>query len=269
MTEVTVLGQTSTTESVQSPVEAVKATEVVKPLEPTQEEVLSKKIEEAVAKALASETEKSRREIQSTKDKAIAEVQLAERRRMLAERTMEATQKQIQTLDPETAKEFELARLRAESQGRLSLEQEEVARQSRMDFDSQFNGSLVQFIQNMGVDPTNPSIDWAKDATSTGDYLTAQRRVLDSVAKIQKENAKNLEMSIEARVKEVEKKVRKDLGIDEVNSVSAQMSGGAVSGSGIPTDLGKFRTWVSDLSSADYKKLKPEIEKMMAEGKIK
>jgi len=40
-------------------------------------------------------------------------------------------------------------------------------------------------------------------------------------------------------------------------------------GSGIPRTMEQFRTWVDTLSAAEYKKRKPEIDKALAEGKIK
>lgn len=271
MTETAVLGLASTKEPVLTQTETAKTEPtVVDPAKssPTPDEIINQKIAEAVKVALASETEKSRRELQSVKDKSIAEVVAAQRRAKIAETQNGAIQKHLQTLDPDTAKELELAQFRAEREGRLSVEQEDAVKFQKAEFNTQFYNDLNQFVQNIGVNPTDSRIDWAGDATTSGDYLSAQKRVLDSVAKIQKENAKTLEMSIEAKIKESEKRIKKDLGVDEVNSVTTQMAGG-VSGSGIPTDRTKLGAWVRDLPSAEYNKLRPEIEKMMAEGKIK
>ncbi len=239
--------------------------QVVKPPEPTPEEILNQKISEAVSKALATETEKSRRELQSAKDKALAEVQTAQRRARLAETTLGATQKHLETLDPETAKEFELARLRAESSGRQSLEQEEQAAQYQMAVVQKFHENMTQFITGLGVDPNDKRVDWASDAP---DLLTAQQRILDSVARIQKENVKSTELELDKKIKEAEVRIKKELGYVENNSVSTTASLGA-SSDGIPTDLSKFKEWVATLSQKEYESKSAKIKEMMQAGKIK
>ena len=272
MTDSTVQGQPSTTEIVQSPVEPTKPNEVstepvaVQPAPP--EKSLDEKIADAVAKALAVETEKSRREIQSAKDRAMAELQgrqSAERRARLAENTQSAVTKHLQSLDPDVAKEFELAQLRAEREGRMTLEQEEQMRQQQTDFHSRFQSGLTTYAQSVGVDVKDARLDWNIDPA---DYLGSQQRFLSSVAKIQNDKVKSLEASIDTKIKESEKRIKKDLGVDEVNSVSTQMSGG-VSAKGIPTDMTKFRAWVRDLPEKEYKALKTDIDSMLAKGQIK
>ena len=245
-----------------SPVEPVS----VKPVTPSPEESLNQKISEAVSKAIAIETEKSKRELQSVKDKGVAEVQAAQRRAKFAENTMERTRTHLQSLDPETAKEMELAELRAKEQSRLTLEQEDTLSRQQVEFHQQFQSNLTQFITGLGVDPVDKRIDWAGDAPN---YLEAQRRVLDSVAKIQKENIKASEASIDLKIKEAEKRIKKSLGAEEdVNSVSTQGSSG-VSSEGIPIDMGAFRKWVAELPQAEYEKKAAKINEMLNSGKIK
>lgn len=262
MVDATVQGQTSTTESVQTSTTEPVA---IQASAPSAEEVLNQKIAEAVTKALTTETEKSRREIQSAKDKAMAEVQSAQRRARLAESTVTATQRHLESLDPDTAKELELAQLRAEREGRMTMEQEEQMRRQQDDFHNRFQSGLSVYAQRVGVDPKDARLDWNIDPA---DYLGSQERFLISLAKIQNEKSSGLAASVATQIKEAEKRIKKDLGVEDFNSVSTQVSGG-VSASGIPTDMKKFREWISDVPSDEYKKLKPEIDKMMADGKIK
>ena len=254
--------QVSTTEQV-SPV--VVPPEVVTPPAPTPEEILNQKIAEAVSKAVALETEKARRELQSVKDKSIAEVSAAQRRAKLAESTLGATRAHIQTLDPEVGKEMELAELRAKEAGRMTMEQEEQMAQYQATVVRQFHDNMTQFITGLGVDPADQRIDWAGDAP---DLLTAQRRILDSVTKVQKAKEKASTDEVDRKIADAIKRVKKDLGAEEANSVTTQMSGG-ISGSGIPTDRGRLGDFIDKLSTDEYVKLKPTIDKMMAEGKIK
>ncbi len=135
---------------------------------PSPEELLQKKIEEAVSKAVttavATETEKAKRELQSTKDKAKAEVESAQRRARMAEGIQTATRSQIQTLEPEVAKDFELAQLRAESQGRTTFEQEEQTRRQQEAYGKSLNDSLHAHLRGLGIEPNDERIDWAEDA---------------------------------------------------------------------------------------------------------
>ena len=266
MVDTLVQDNASIVEPVQTQTEPVVAsTEPVKVVEPTAEEVLNKKIADAVKNALAGETENTKRAIQSAKDKAMAEVQKAERRTRLAETTLGATQQHLQSLDPETAKEFELAQLRAERSSRMSFEQEEQVRQQQTDFHNKFASGLASYAKSVGVEPNDPRLDWNISPT---DYLDSQNRFLGSVAAIQNEKAKGLEASLEARVKETEKRIRKDLGLEEVNSVLTANAGG-VSVSGIPTSMVAFRDWLNKLPDREYAKLKPEIDSMLEKGRIK
>ena len=75
------------------------------------------KMADLVAKMVANEvkkaTETSKREIQSVKDRARAEVDSAAKRAHLAESSLSATKQAMSRLDPEAAQELELAELRA------------------------------------------------------------------------------------------------------------------------------------------------------------
>ncbi len=202
-----------------------------KPAEqPLTAEAIQKMIEEATTKAVAAAKDIGRRELQSEQDRNRAEALRAQRRAQLAESTLGAARIHLQGVDPEAAKELELAELRAKEQGRTVQEQEEAAAEQQKQFHQQFNSNLNQFITGLGVDPTDKRIDWAGDAPN---YLVAQQRILESVSKIQKENIQTMQTGLEKRLKDLEAKVGKvaEEANIEANSVSTTTSLGVVAGS--------------------------------------
>jgi len=187
------------------------------PLSPELEE----KIKQVVAEATATATEAARREIQSLKDKARAEVETAQARAALAEGTLAGVEAET---DPQA---LELAKLRAKDKVYAQRDVLSVRRQQAETFDKNFRENMNQFVTSMGVDPANKGIDWGENSK---DYLEKQRRILASVTKIQKENQdkdrKVLEDNLTQQQKDFETKIRKDLGLDsEETSVSAGASG--------------------------------------------
>jgi len=179
-------------------------------------------IQQKVAEAMSQATEQAKRELQSIKDKSRAEIETAARRARLAEGTLGAVKTQLQGIDPDMAKEIELAELRAKEQGRSTLEQEEAAVRGQAEFHQKFLDNLSEVVTSMGIDPSDKRIDWAQDAP---DYLIAQRRVLDSAQKIQKEVLQAKESVMEKRLKDLEAKVGQ--ANIEVNSDSTAASEGA------------------------------------------
>ncbi len=172
----------------------------------------------AIRAELAQLVEDSKRQIQSAKDRARAEVESAQKRARIAESTYTATRQELGNLDPDSMTKLELARYKAAEQARIQAEQEEGVRLQQEAFHTQFNSSLMELITDMGLDPKDKRIDWATDAAN---YLDAQKRVLKSAVKIQKENIKTLEASIPQKLKEAEAKLRKDLGLDSVDTTTS------------------------------------------------
>lgn len=200
--------------------------EVIVPQELSMEDKLARMVEEKVAAEISKATEQARREIQSTKDKAKSEVDSAVKRAKLAERTMSAAQTHLQSIDPEIAKELELIQYRAEKQGIQTIEQEEATAQQQATFHSEFYNGLSQYVTTLGIDPKDERIDWGSDS---GNYLEAQKRVLESVGKIQKANLETMETGFNKRLKDLETKFGR-VNV-EVNSVDTAASSGVVAGS--------------------------------------
>lgn len=259
------------TEPVPTEGQVSQGTESPAVVQPTPEEILNQKIADAVTKALAEGNEKSRqdremakREIQSAKDVALD----AQRRAKLAETALGAARTHLQSVDPDAGEKLELVELRAREQSRLAVEQEEQTTQQATQYQAtivqRFHDDMTQFVTGIGINPSDQRIDWATDAP---DLLTRQKRILDSVTKVQKENVKAQELSIDKKFKEATERMRKELGGEDVNSVET-LTGG-VSVDGIPTDITRFRKWVADLPQAEYEKNASKINQMMREGKIK
>lgn len=218
--------------------------------EQTQEQPLTK---EDVQRMIAEQTETAKREIQSAKDKATAEVAAARGGQRFAEDTLAGYQTGLGTLDPEQA---ELIRLRAESTAHKRGDAAEAQRQQLATFDKSFTANMSQFITSAGLDSNDKRIDWAEDVS--GDYLAKQQRILASVTKAQKEDAKTADDKRSQEFKDMEDRLRKDLGIDSVDTSLAPGEGTTVS-----------RKALADMSLADYRKNKEKIDAAYKAGRIK
>jgi len=190
------------------------------------EERVQQLIAEATAKAVAEAKEVGKRELQSAQDRNRAETQRLERRARVAESTLSATKTEFGNVDPEVAKELELASYRAQDKSRREIEQSDAYNEQQVEVTRKFQENLIQHIVSLDIDPKDSRIDWAMDAP---DLLTAQQRVLDSTAKIQKENKKTMNDSFEDRLKKMEAQLGK-VNI-EANSVETTASDGVVAGS--------------------------------------
>ncbi len=221
-------GQVSPTEPVPPVVkpseEGVKQQPVA--LSPEQEQRVQQLIAEATAKAVEQAKELGKRELQSQQDRNRAEIARAQGRAKLAESSLGAVKTHLQQIDPEAAKEMELAEYRTKEKERATIEQEEAVRAYQMEVVNRFHAQMSQFVTNLGIDPNDKRLDWAADAP---DLLTAQQRILDSASKIQKENVQTMQNSLEKRLKEVESKIGQ--ANIEANSVETTTSPGVVAGS--------------------------------------
>lgn len=205
---------------------AEPAPEDIKPAEPLTQAVVQKMIADAAKQAVEEAKEQGKRELQAAQDRNKAELARADRRARIAEGTLTTARANLQETEPDVAQALELAQLRAEKSGRMTQEQEEAMARQQTEFHQQFQSNLNQFITGLGVDPNDQRIDWAGDAPN---YLEAQRRVLDSVTKIQKENVQTMQTGFDKRLKELEARVGETS--TEANSVNTTTSQGVVAGS--------------------------------------
>ncbi len=230
--------------------------------QPLTEERIQQLIAEATQKAIDQGKEVGRREMQAIKDKEVAE---ANRKARLADMRARNYEESFTGLDEETRQSIELKQARGQVQYYQSAEQEERARQTQEAYIQKLNESLVNHLETLGIDKNDKRVDWAKDA---GDYLEGRNKFDASVARILKEDeAKRLKEAGEKQTnsfKEMELKLRKELGLD---SVDTSVSGGG-SVEGIPTDPAKFRVWIENLSQEEFEKNASKINELRRQGKI-
>lgn len=121
---------------------------------------------------------------------------------------------------------------------------------------------MEQRIKDAGFDPSNDDFDrvwdaWLIGKTSSGQegFDLANTR-LERITKKSKPEEKSEEEVARAYLEKTGR-LKTETGLP---------SGGV---SNIPTDKTKLGQWVKDLPLDEYEKLKPEIDKMLEEGKIK
>ena len=140
----------------------------------------------------------------------------------MAETSSGAMKKQLQSLDPEMAKDVELAEFRAKETARTTQDQEKVLRQQQ-----ETVVTLLQtHLQTLEIDPKDPRIDWAMDTNSV---VEGRSRFDASVARIVNENKQTAASGFEQRLKDLEAKIGQ--ANIEANSVATTPSPGVVAGS--------------------------------------
>ncbi len=179
---------------------------------PSQEQLSQEKITQMIQEQVSLATDSAKREIQSVKDKARQEVEQAQHRTRLVEGTLTNVGKNLGDIDPEVQSKVENERLRAENLYYAQVGQQREADQARELADSTFTSSLSQHLTQLGIDPGNTEIDWAREMGA--DYFTRQQRVFASIAKIQEKSKKATEVKQVDMEKEIETRIRKSLGLD-------------------------------------------------------
>jgi len=170
-------------------------------------------IAEAAAKAVADAKETGRRELQSQQDR-----NRVEREKLLREKAALITR--LKDTDPEALDEIDLQRFRSEEAEKAKLESQQSEIDGAEKAKETFFTDMRERITDLGLDPDDQGIDWAKDATS---FSEANSRILKSVSRIQKSRA---EKANAETAKAIESRVRQSLGID---SVDTSQGGGATS----------------------------------------
>ena len=206
-------------EGTPAPTEAAPVTEAAPETQPLTQESVAQMVQAELAKA----TEAAKREIQSIKDKARAEVDQHLRKSQLAEATLNQVRSKLKDADPAFAEQLEVEELRVRDRAYRSQEQELAAYQQQAQFDQQFKQNLSQFVSGLGVNPEDKRVDWGEDAAN---YLEKQNRILASVVKIQQDESKVAATKRSQEFKELEMKLRKDLGLDSVDTANPTVARG-------------------------------------------
>jgi len=183
---------------------------------PSPQPLTEERVQQMILEATTKAKDVGRREMQGIKDAEIARIQRAVRQDSAAD----AIKASLQNFDPEQGninQTVELAELRYRDQSRLQVEAEEKQRQQQEVFVNQLKEQLTQEAKDLGVDPNDSRIDWAEDAT---DFITGRNRWSKSVSSIVGENRVKEKEALTNQFKELEANLRKDLGLDSVDTTN-------------------------------------------------
>ena len=188
----------------------------------TEETQTQPSIEEQIAKAMEGQLENLSRTVQSHTDKAISRIQRE------AETMARITEDAMAALDATSGDETDVPKPKPRVQGqyRSQLEvrrQQEAAVKQTVDA---FESNIRQHIVDLRIDPDDKRIEWG-DSNNLS-LTDRQGKILASVSKIQGENAKLAEEKRKQEFTDLEAKLRKDLGLDTVDTTT---SAGVVSAS--------------------------------------
>ena len=141
------------------------------------------KIAELVKAEVAKATEAARREIQSIKDKSVAEVSRHAQRATIADASVRATIESLRQSDPTAATELENRVLRTERDERAREEQQRAQAEAIQEIRAEFRTTMEDAVREMGLDPSDKGIDWGDDAPTPA---AAQKRIIASAKAIKK-----------------------------------------------------------------------------------
>ena len=217
-------------------------------------------IEERVAQLVAAEVEKIKPRIyQSVNDrfanKYNREVAEAQRRAQLAEEEAASLRASVNEYDPQAA---ELASLRAERKVNSTLRVEENKMREAAANVEAVNQRLYAILDKAGIDRNDKGIDWASDVT---DYHEGISRFHESVAKIKGEKVLAAALKkTELQARDLEGKLRKDLGLDSVDTSIGV--GGSGEFAGIPRKIEELRRFIAGMSQTEYEKIADKVTEM-------
>ncbi len=183
---------------------------------PQTQPLTEERVTELLTKEVTKVTDALTRKFQSEKDKAIAAIRReADQHRVRADVAEETLANlSAEGVDPQT---LELVKLKARDKQSSAAQAEEAKRQQVQAFDKAFYDAMAEHLNDLGIKPDDQGIDWGTDAP---DYLVKQRKILASAARIQKARAHEAEEKLRKEVKETEARLRKDLGLDEVDTTT-------------------------------------------------
>jgi hypothetical protein len=222
------------------------------------------KIADMVKAEVAKATEVAKRELQSVKDKAAAEISRHAQRASASDATLRAVTGKLRELDPATATEVELAQLRSEASERTRSEQAEQIQHQQQEAWTRFQADIIEEITEMGVDPQDPKLDTGAGSKDWGEL---HKRVIKSAAKIKKEQETKM-ASQSDEVKQLRDQIAKlERQINgEANSVDTSTSS-ATAVKGIPTDSKKLGEWIAN-NPDEYRKRRQEVYDLQRKGLI-
>lgn len=145
------------------------------------------------------------------------------------------------------------------------LQQERVGTQQLYELSLQRIEGINEMLEDVGMGDTDPRLTESINVFNSGKIEEGYRMAKAVIRTVKSEKKKNQDNEFKVKVDNQVKEVLKAKGI--LDSDIAIPTGG--SGSAIPTDMAKFRTWVKDLPYEDFKKREKEIDTLMQQGRIK
>jgi len=211
----------------QTPVAATTATAVASttttapavasaPATPAPEKQMAEIIAQNKA-ALDKLTSDAERRVREATERINAVTGYHERRYKALEAALKTAQSKLQELDPNSGDAVRLAQYETENQIRQQQEVESMTRQQQQEHYTQVMSDLQAFVTENGIDVKDDRVDWGDGAKT---YPELYRRVQASVAKINKENVSKIQADLDAKLKETEARIKKDMGFDSVDTTS-------------------------------------------------
>ena len=172
--------------------------------------------QEAVDKLIAQKLGESEKRFQQLGDRQAAEayrkLEWERKRGERLEQEAQALRNKMVELDPEGARDSELAQLKQERQ-------QELVNQQTATFQANYTRGLYETLAEMGIDPKDPGLDWG---TADLDFLTGQRRLLQSATKLAKEKQTKVHQEAidreRAERKAENQRLRQEMGLDSVDA---------------------------------------------------
>jgi hypothetical protein len=140
-----------------------------------------------------------------------------ERRYKSLESALRTAQGKLQELDPGAGDAIRLAQYETEAQIRAQQDTESMTQRQQQEHFASVMSDLQTFVAENGIDVKDARLDWGDGAKT---YPELYRRVQVSVAKINKENVSKIQAELDAKLKEAEQRIKKELGFDSVDTTS-------------------------------------------------
>ena len=168
-----------------------------------------------------------------------------ERRYKALEAALRTAQGKLQELDPTSGDAVRLAQFEADAQIRQQQDAQAMTERQQQEHYAQVLSDLQTFVAENGIDIKDSRLDWGDGART---YPELYKRVQMSVAKINKENVAKIQSELDAKLKEAESRIKKELGFDSVDTTSP---GGATG----EQDFKRLRdAWLAKPNDAEVRK---------------
>jgi hypothetical protein len=183
---------------------------------PTPEKQMAE-IEARSKAAIDKVTTDAQRAVREATERINAVTGFHERRYKSLEAALRTAQGKLQELDPTAGDAVRLAQYETDAQMRQQQDVESMTQRQQQEHYTSVMTDLQTFVAENGIDIKDARIDWGDGART---YPELYRRVQVSVAKINKENVSKVQTELDAKLKEAETRIKKELGFDSVDTTS-------------------------------------------------